>query len=44
MCAPVKAQAKQPVIPPTRLAQEAAATEYVDPYLFETGYYASQAG
>lgn len=30
-------------IPPIRPAQQAAAPEYVDPYLFETGYYVSPA-
>ena len=41
--APVDAVSSQVAIPPTRLAQPVAAPEYVDPYLFETGYYASPA-
>ncbi len=30
-------------VPPTRPSPPAPAPEYVDPYLFETGYYASPA-
>ena len=42
---PVSAQVanSRAAAPPTRPASQAAAPEYVDPYLFETGYYASPA-
>lgn len=39
----VNAASSQPVILPTRPARHQDATAYVDPYLFETGYYASPA-
>lgn len=40
---PMNAGSSRAVIPATRPAQAASASVYVDPYLFETGYYASQA-
>ncbi|RZK28467.1 MAG: hypothetical protein EOO61_22020 [Hymenobacter sp.] len=40
---PVGALANQNRIPPTRLVDSVGVTAYVDPYLFETGYYASRA-
>lgn len=40
---PVNAQAGQPPVAPARPAQQAAVPEYVDPYLFATGYYDSPA-
>jgi tripartite-type tricarboxylate transporter receptor subunit TctC len=40
---PVDSASEQPLILPTRPASPAKTIEYVDPYLFETGYYASQA-
>ena len=41
--APVNAAASRAAIPATRPTAQQADTAYVDPYLFETGYYASQA-
>jgi len=43
--APVSAVSGRPPIPPTPPAAHAGSPTktYVDPYLFETGYYASQA-
>lgn len=39
---PVAAVQKQVIIPPTRATRHSdAIAPYVDPYLFETGYYAS---
>ncbi len=40
---PVNTATGRPPIRTTRPARPAEGTEYVDPYLFETGYYASQA-
>lgn len=41
--APANSVGSRTAVPPTRPAQQAGGPEYVDPYLFETGYYASQA-
>lgn len=41
--APVDAVRKQGSIPPTRPTSRVGTSAYVDPYLFETGYYASPA-
>ncbi len=41
--APVDAVQKQGSIPPTRPTSRVGTPAYVDPYLFETGYYASPA-
>lgn len=40
---PVDSASVQPLILPTRPVPPTKAAEYVDPYLFETGYYASRA-
>lgn len=40
---PTNTAQKRTPIPPTRPAAYTAAPAYVDPYLFETGYYASPA-
>ena len=38
-----KVATSRAAVPPTRPVQQATTSEYVDPYLFETGYYASPA-
>lgn len=40
---PVNSGGRQPRIQPTRPVAASKAAEYVDPYLFEMGYYASRA-
>lgn len=40
---PVSAASGQAAIAPTRPVKRQSASSYVDPYLFETGYYASLA-
>ena len=41
--APTNTSGSRAAVPPTPPAAQAGATPYVDPYLFETGYYASRA-